>query len=330
MTKQIDTLLLLALPASGKSEVRRYLGSVPADVCLTDFHMGPTTQLDDYPYVHFMLEVDKLVADVFRMKRIFFQDKDQPFRDLYEWWTLIELLNEDYADLLKGQAEVPKAAAMHLFRRIDRAARLAGAMPKLGKLPGDVQWMLADRLEAEARHILERKQAGIPESLAGQTLVIEFARGCPAGATFPLDPPIGYEHSIRRLDQRILADASILYVWVTPEQSRANNARRAVPPPGREKDVEMYHGVGMDVMLHDYFGDDMRGMVSAAGGDERHIIMEAHGGMFQMPVAFFDNRQDLTRFVQDNPDPASWPEAAKAALHAGLKSAMDSLAAAMG
>jgi len=54
MAEVFDTLLLLALPASGKSEVRTYLTARdPAR-----FHMGPTVQLDDYPYVHLQIRAD--------------------------------------------------------------------------------------------------------------------------------------------------------------------------------------------------------------------------------------------------------------------------------
>src|SRR3989442_12693534 len=57
MSRILDVLLLLALPASGKSEVRRYLASLTPEQCRSDFHMGPTVQLDDYPYVHMMRRV---------------------------------------------------------------------------------------------------------------------------------------------------------------------------------------------------------------------------------------------------------------------------------
>ena len=50
MSDPLDVVLLLAIPASGKSEVRRYLCSVTLQECIDQFHMGPTLQLDDYPY----------------------------------------------------------------------------------------------------------------------------------------------------------------------------------------------------------------------------------------------------------------------------------------
>ena len=58
MTKLLDTLLLLALPASGKSEVRKYLDGLSPEQCREEFHTGRTVQLDDYPYVHFMHRID--------------------------------------------------------------------------------------------------------------------------------------------------------------------------------------------------------------------------------------------------------------------------------
>ena len=58
MSDCFHTLLLLALPASGKSEVRTFLDQRDP----VAFHMGPTVQLDDYPYVHLQLLVDEALV----------------------------------------------------------------------------------------------------------------------------------------------------------------------------------------------------------------------------------------------------------------------------
>ena len=54
----LDTVLIFSLPASGKSETRTYMSSLTPEQCRRDMAMGPTLQLDDYPYVHFMHRID--------------------------------------------------------------------------------------------------------------------------------------------------------------------------------------------------------------------------------------------------------------------------------
>ena len=82
--------LLLALPASGKSEVRRYLAHLTPDQCRDEMHLGPTVQLDDYPYVHFMHRIDdELVAR--HQPAVFYKGPARPFLDNFTWGVLIEL-----------------------------------------------------------------------------------------------------------------------------------------------------------------------------------------------------------------------------------------------
>lgn len=65
-----------------------------------------------------------------------------------------------------------------------------------------------------------------------QTVVIEFARGGPHGSTFPIKPPQGYQYSLRYLSRDILAKCAMLYIWVTPEQSRKKNEERNIESAG--------------------------------------------------------------------------------------------------
>lgn len=95
----LNTLLLLALPASGKSEVRKYLELLPTKEARNDFHMGPTVQLDDYPYVHLMRCVDAELSKIGK-PIVFFLAPDKNFKNPLDWGTLIELINEDYEDML--------------------------------------------------------------------------------------------------------------------------------------------------------------------------------------------------------------------------------------
>src|SRR5207244_10272808 len=117
--------------------------------------------------------------------------------------------NEDHVDLFAGRVLEPASAARLLFERIDRAAAKAGIAPRLAAADAD----LLQRLEREARALLAEKHENYPASLEGRTVVIEFARGGPAGAPLPLAAPMGYAHSLAALSPAILGRAAILYIW---------------------------------------------------------------------------------------------------------------------
>jgi hypothetical protein len=318
MEKRIDTLLLLALPASGKSEVRKYLSTLSADQCQRDFGMGPTVQLDDFPYVHLFRRIDEELLKM-GQRPMFFHTPDRPFSDPIEWGTLIELLNEDYADLRAGTVAVPPSAAYHLFDRFERARKRVGGKEKLSALNPEVQEMLAAALEREAGDLLRDKTKEYPDSLEGKTIVIEFARGGAAGAAMPLPPPFGYEYSLSILSDEILRRSAVLYIWVTPEESRRKNDARTDPnDPGSI----LHHGVPLEVMLKDYGCDDLTYLLEQS--DRPHTLkITTRGQTYYLPVAFFDNRVDKTTFVRETS--SSWkPEQIKQ-LHQGLAEAFAKL-----
>lgn len=315
MAKTLDTVLLFALPASGKSEVRKYLALLDPKTCAEDFHLGPTVQLDDFPYVHLMRRIAETLGEL-GQERIFFPSTDKPFTDARDWGTLIELLNEDHANLVAGRADEPESAATWLFDRLDRARQKVGAPALLGSLDPAVRAQVASAIEVEAREQAKNLAAEHPDSLVGKTIVLEAARGGPAGSPMPLEAPYGYQYSISRLSPELLENATILYIWVTPEESRRKNDARADPnDPGSI----LHHGVPLDVMLGDYGCDDMAWLIEQSK-KPGHIQIEAHGRTFDIPVARFDNRKDKTSFVRA--DKADWNPADVKALHDGLQAAL--------
>ena len=131
----------------------------------------------------------------------------------------------------------------------------------------------------------------------------------------PLPAPFGYEYSISHLSDDILDNATVLYIWVTPEQSRQKNEQRADPnDPGSI----LNHGVPIHVMLNDYGCDDMAHLLETSGVPNTIKI-----GSHQIPTARFDNREDLTTFVRNPREKWSADEIDK--LRAGLKKAFDNL-----
>ena len=315
MSNLIDVLLLTALPASGKSEVRRYFTGLTPEQCRDEMHVGPTVQLDDYPYVHLMRRISQELR-----KRgqdgLFFDSNDLPMKEQKDWGTLMELLNEDFDDLVKRHRPAPQSAAGWLLDRFDTARRKVSARPALGQLEPAVRRELVQALEAECAELLRDKNAGIPDSLKGRTVVIEFARGGPDQSTLPLPAPLGYRYSFATLSAEILARASVLYVWVTPEESRRKNIERTDPnDPGSI----LHHGVPMAVMLGDYGCDDMDWLLQQSDRPDT-VRVEAYGRTWYLPVGRFDNRVDKTTFVRG--DRAQWKAADVAALHDGLAGAL--------
>ena len=318
MNRTIDTLLLLALPASGKSELRRYLAHLEPEIAERDLHLGPTVQLDDYPYVHLMRRISE---ELFLMGEptVFFPARNRAFSDPWDWGTLIHLLNEDYA-MLGTALPRPDSAANWLFDRLDRAREKVGIAPAMRLLGPDARGRLVEALEDEAAVLWTDLSWTCSSWTDGATVVIEFARGGPEGVDTPLPPPYGYAYALAELSDEMKRRASILYVWVTPEESRRKNAERA--RPGREGDASiLFHGVPEEVMLREYGVDDFVWLTESNGGGS--IAVGGDGTVRSLPVAVFDNRADRTSFLRGDPD--AWPQDEIAALHAGLQSAFDKL-----
>lgn len=327
MSQLLDTILLFSLPASGKSEVRRYLASLTPDQCRNDFHMGPTLQLDDYPYVHLMHRIDdELKAN--GLDYAYYHGPNRPFRDNWTWAVLIELLNEDYADLMAGRQVVVPSAAQHLMDRLDAAHAKVGLAQPMGELPHRLRLKVAAALEAECRAELDALNRQNAQDKAGKTLVIEAARGGANGSAFPLTPPHGYETAFQTLAPAILERAAVLYVWVDPAESRRKNIERGRPDG---QGSILHHSVPMEVMLGQYGCDDMAWLLEQSDrpGTIRveRIVPEGDryaAKVYHLPVARFDNRRDLTTFVRE--ERSLWKAEDVKAIHGGLKAAFDQLA----
>ena len=129
-------------------------------------------------------------------------------------------------------------------------------------------------------------------------------------------PPYGYQYALSLLSPEILAQASILYVWVEPEESRRKNLERAVP--GIEGDASiLHHGVPESVMRGDYGVDDLMWLLAQGGGGL--VVVETEDQRFALPTGVFDNRGDLTSFLRA--DHADWSRFEVQQLHRELVNA---------
>ena len=312
-----DVVLLMALPASGKSEVRNFMANLPPERLSTEFHIGENLQLDDFPYVHMMRRIDNELQAM-GQERIYYPG-EEPFIDGRDWGTLCALLNEDYHDLLNRNTVYVDSAAELLFERLDRAAQVAGLSPRMGLLKEDVRRHLASVLEEEARAMLNEKQAQYPDSFDNKTIIIECARGGPDGSVMPLTGTFGYQYSLPMFCPEILEHAVILYIWVTPEESRRKNADRADPnDPGSN----LHHGVPIAVMLGDYGCDDMQYLIEHSDIPNT-LTVSAHGKSYHLPIGVFDNRVDKTSFLRQSPE--NWGKEMVQEVTAAIRQATDAM-----
>ncbi|MBI5222622.1 MAG: hypothetical protein HY980_03970 [Candidatus Magasanikbacteria bacterium] len=242
----MKVLILLALPASGKSEVRKFLRFLNAKICLRDFGLGHVIELDDYPYVHMMRLIDQVLIRADR-KPTFFEAPDRPFIDAGNWLALIEFLNEDFKCLGTNWRSQTDSKARELLGRL---------APLLLVSSRDPTATLKRQLETDAAKVVSALEVECAKDTEGATVVMEFARGGPLNASMPLPFPLGYQHSLAALSPEILRKASILYVDVDPAQARQKNRNR-MPPPDFQGDTGIFHFVPEVVMDNDYGCDDI-------------------------------------------------------------------------
>ena len=314
----IDTLLLLALPASGKSEVRRFLLHAPLERRIQQYHVADTVQLDDFPYVHFLRCIDD---ELVRRDQapVFYKGANTGFANGLDWGTLLHLVNDDYAVMKDETTTTPGADPQRLFERIDQARAAVGAPAVFAGMAAELRDELAGALQGQTDRLIGELFGPRPDSMKNQTLVIEFARGGAEGASMPLTEPHGYGWNLSQLSPTLLERAAILYIWVTPEESRRKNAARANPDdPGSI----LEHSAPEEVLRADYGCDDIEHLIQQSDRPNT-IRIEQDGRSFYLPIAVFDNRVDKTTFVRD--DTSSWTEADIEALHGGLADPLERL-----
>lgn len=314
--KKIDVLLLLALPASGKSEIRRYFSSLSPVELKESFGIGQILEIDDFIYVHMMRRIsEEFVKE--GLPAPYFISGFLPFKDSCEWATLMHLINEDYSDIVNKKTPKYSSAAFWLFDRLDSAREKANLAPVFKFLDPDVKRLIAKKIENEAQKIIDEKIDTASKDLSDATIIIEFSRGGPSDSTFPLPYPYGYGVALSLLDESILKNSAILYVWTTPEESRRKNeARRDPNDPGSI----LRHCVPLSVMYTDYGCDDIDYLISTSK-IKGTINVETKGLSYNVPIGRFDNRKDKTSFLRD--PISSWKDTDVQSLQKGLEKAFD-------
>lgn len=324
----IPVVLLCALPASGKSESRAYLRSLPVEKSRSEFKIGfPTVQLDDYPYVEMMRFFDNELQKLGE-KRSFYWSEYFPAMDNYIWGVLIQMLNEDYYDVVNKRTINTTEPMKWMMERFDRVFTERGMKPPFAKYSQDVRNKLIAKFDNHVANFLKEKNEYASTFTKDRTIVIEFARGGGCGSErypdfFPLPDPFGYQYSLRQLCPDILANCAMLYIKVTPQQSFDKNIARA-PPPGWDGSGDIFHCVPEMVMRFDYGCDDFEYMLKQSDKPSTlKIVSDSEKKTYYIPVGIFDNTEDLTTFCRG--DPKDWPKESVEKIHAAMTAAFTGL-----
>ena len=304
--KVLPILIFSSLPASGKSETRRYLKSLTKEEN-KKIRLGDTsTQVDDYPYVDAMKKIDRACIKTLNTT-VFFDCKTQNFFSGYDWGTLVFLINDDYNDILECNPKIPskyeKDPVNWLFNRLDVASVKTGHLTaRLFELEKNVGKEKFEEFKKECfelcNTLLHDKYANIPTSLEGKTIVFEFARGGGKGMQFPLKEPYGYQYSMSLLDKKILSNAAILYIWVTPEQSKEKcHKREQEGKEGKSQTVStqlsLNHGLPDYVLDNEYGTDDFEYLLNQSP-NKNYLPIFKDDVEYKVKAGRLDNRNDLT------------------------------------
>lgn len=217
----LPLLILIGRPASGKSEIVKFLGEMSAARRRGEFHLGELVVLDDFPYLWSWMEEDALLEHRLGQPRLH-TDSSGYFLYPYLWDLLVERL-------------------AHAYRT----------------------------------QSMESPPAGVHRSF-----ILEFSRGVEHG---------GYQHALACLGEDLLAQAAVMYVSVSYEESLRKNRRRFNPErPGSI----LEHSLSDEKMARLYRSDDWTQLTQ---GDTRRLSIRGR----HPPYVTFDNEDDVTSSSPD-------------------------------
>lgn len=209
---------------------------------------------------------------------------------------------DDFPDLHTMQV-MDDARQMYGMQRVSFEPQSTGG----AMVDARVWLVLIEMLNVHYRTLVAKN----PRLFDAHTLLVEFARGDQKDQLLPL--PYGYERCYAALDNDILRRAAILYIKVSPAESRRRNIRRADPTdPGSL----LKHGVPEPQMERWYAKDDIAPLMEKGPAGSVRVKD------FTLPIGVFDNEQEKTAFIHD---PKPWKQADCDRLGGALKSALDGI-----
>jgi hypothetical protein len=104
--QRFETIILIGRPAAGKSEVIDFLKKTPEAERARRFHIGPFSELDDFPFVWETFEIDDLL-ETLGQPRVF-TTRDYYFKGDHLWNLFIERINLEFRKRLARDPDFTK------------------------------------------------------------------------------------------------------------------------------------------------------------------------------------------------------------------------------
>ena len=113
---RFETIILIGRPAAGKSEVIDFLRKTEETERARRFHIGPFTEIDDFPFVWETFEIDDILEKLGQPRA--FTDAKYFFTGPHVWNLFIERINLEFRKrLAKDAAFTERQTALVEFSR---------------------------------------------------------------------------------------------------------------------------------------------------------------------------------------------------------------------
>lgn len=103
MSERFETIILIGRPAAGKSEVIDFLKKTGDAERTRRFHIGPFTEIDDFPFVWETFEIDDILERLGQPRA--FTDAKYFFTGPHVWNLFIERINLEFRKRLARDAD---------------------------------------------------------------------------------------------------------------------------------------------------------------------------------------------------------------------------------
>lgn len=124
-----QTLILIARPAAGKSEIIDYLSHLDQADRRAKFHIGRLKFIDDFPFLWRWFEEDDLLAGMGKPR--LYTDEHGYFKFNYLWDLLIKMINLEYEKFAKSEENREDYTVVIEFSRGKEHGGYQHALPML-------------------------------------------------------------------------------------------------------------------------------------------------------------------------------------------------------